>query len=382
MSGPKGGAYVVISAAELERRALRTAQDRYARVVAELDVLVDSLSGFGERVGRVSGISAGMSSVEVQAEVAVAEKRVRELSDRLTSLRVAAALKSAAPIKLSIVFNTPPRSGPTDSVPAATTVSAVAARAERLVERMLAELGDGPVARLRLGLESVYQSRTDAQAQLALDELSLLAQGLRREHEQREHHRRDRLDALGVLDGCVSREAQELRDRIRRLEPGEPLPVPLVRVRAVAAEDARQQDAAYVEEAVVDVLQELGYDVGTPMDVAIGHGGVFLEVPGFDRHIARLRRSGDQLQFNVISVGGKAGRERDSEAEVSACEVFEEVHTALAQAGVEWRLERRDPPGAVPVATITAQPKTVVTRAPDRKSRGRNRASRERTIER
>lgn len=382
MSGPKGGAYFVISAAELERRALRTAQDRYDRVVAECEVLVDALRVFEERSEQFSGTPHGRSSTEVQAEVAVVENRMRELSDRLTSLRVAAAWKSAAPIKLSIMFNTPPRSAPTDTVPATTTVSAVVARAERLVERMLAEFGDGAMARLRVGLETVHQSRTETQALLALDELSLIAQGLRREHEQRERHRQDRLDALGVLDGCVSREARELRDRIRRLEPSEPLPVSLARVRAVAAEDARQQDAAYVEEAVVDVLQELGYDVGTPMDVAIGHGGVFLEVPGFDRHVARIRRSGDQLQFNVISVGESAGSEADTEAEVSACEVFEEVHTALAQAGVEWRLERRDPPGAVPVATITAQPKAVVTRAPERQVRRRNRAPRERAIER
>lgn len=383
VSGPKGGSYSVVSAVELERRALRAARDRCARAVAELDVLAESLAALGDSTVPARREVSG-DSLAVAAAAASAEAQLEQGRARLTKLRLTAAMARNAHAGLSIDFLAgrrvqASREGPAASAPAAEDV---ARRAERAVAEAALEVGAEHVGTLLVKLHGVRASTSETQAGLALDDLRQHIDGLRKAHREAVRRAREREEILSVLDGHVSEEARGVRARVEQIRAGDPVPVTLEYAQRLASRDEAAQDAAFVEQAVKDSLTDLGYEVDGSMGVTVAADGVLLDLPGHDHYAARLRQRGGQLQYNVIRLGGRSSESRasDERAEIAACEVFEEVYSGLAEAGIDWRIERRDPVGATPVQTMSPERAVSAKRSALERRRRRPAVQRQREI--
>lgn len=383
MSGPKGGSYTVVSAEELERRALRAARDRYDRVRTAHSAVCESIALDESPPARLPKSVAGTSAM-VSAAAADAETRLATARTRLTDLRLAAALEATPKIKLTLTLDS--RSGQAPAVAVAqrpldaSAGQATVAKAEKIVAKALAELGESAVGPLSGPLDLVRSAEGSGQSSLALDHLRFQVQNLRDAARLTRRQTELREAVLTALDGCTSEEALSLRDRLLATNSG-PGPVTLEYARSLAEREKRQRDAEFVEDAVLDVIAELGYQVGESVGVSVAKGGVLVEVPGHPQHLARVHRAGDQLRFNVVRVGaGDPGQ--DAEAETVACGFFQQLQQGLSAEGVDWKVSRREVPGAVPLPSIEALPPGVASKpAPGARRQPQRRRARERARE-
>lgn len=378
MSGPKGGRYTVVSAEELERRAIAAATDRYSRVCGELDAVAQSLAGYGVDVPAAPRAVPGGSST-VQTAAAQLQAQLPQLRAQLTEQRVAAALAAMPKITLALSAAAEPTgtgiAGSTkktyatkaarDAAATGAAAEEVVATAEKMVAGALVGTGSDVPAVLARKLVGIRSATSIDQQRLALDDLRFAVQRVRDQQRGALTNAKEREAVLAELDGCKGIEAQRLRSAVEDLVPGDDVPVAVAEAKQVARADAAARDALFVQAAVVDVLADLGYRVDESMAVAVAEAGVLVELPGHRDHIARVQTREGQLRFSVVRVGESAvGSDaltaaQDTGAEVEACEVFDSLHVGLAAVGVAWRLDRKDPPGATKVARARSRPATV-----------------------
>jgi hypothetical protein len=369
VSGPKGGSYVVVSAEELERRALSAARDRYARVAQECVSVAATLKGLGDKVPAVASSVKGDSAAVASAANEL-ERRTARMRERITEIRVALAIAALPKVHLTLTFNEPAAkpgakpaaSAPRTARPAAPAVKDQVALAQELVSKALAVLGPDAAPGLTRKLTGVVAAKGPDQQRITVDDLRITIQGLRKTFDLAQKNESRREQVLVALDGCEGADARELRSRITRVPPGGSVPVSLAHATAVAAAERAHRDALFVQDAVADVLAEIGYRVEDSMAVTVADEGLLLELPGHAHHVARLSSRGDQLRFNVIRVDAEANAGADTAAEVTACEVFADVRAALRKAGVAWDVTRMDPPGATVMASASATPTAVAGR--------------------
>ena len=312
MSGPKGGHYEVVSAEELERRALVTAHQRHSRLRADFLALCDTLSGYGESVARPTDSPTGDSNA-VNAASATLEAEIVRLQALLSDHRVKAALAAIPKVKITLnVAPSPGTPSSSDSRDQSTRTSTRKARtatsadyiaqAEAIVAKAIlstqAEI-PAPILTKLTSMQGSAQASTDS-LRMALDDLSLSVQRHRDELKQQQVNAKLREQILATLDGCEGAEAALLRRSVERITPGSAVPSSVIDAQQVAAADAAATDATFVQTAVVDALSELGYEVDEAMDVVVAQGGVLLEIPGHKQHAARIRAKDGQLRFNVV----------------------------------------------------------------------------------
>lgn len=370
-----------MSAEELERRALRAARDRYDRVRAAHAAACQAIAGFEPAPAQLPLAVSGASDA-VSAAAAAAESSLAMARARLTDLRVAAALKATPKVRLILSRPAPAEGAPPLPVVGVSPSASGGAvqKAEETVARAIADLGEVAVSGLAGPLEMVRSAEGSAQASLALDHLRHEVQRLRDAAERERRDAQARELVLAALDGCTSEEARVVRDRLLGATSGSPS-VTVEYARSLAQRERAHADAQYVEDSVLDVLEELGYQVGEAVGVSVAKHGVLVEVPGHPQHLARFHRAGDQLRFQVVRVGD-GEPEGDIAAEVEACGIFAQVQQGLADQGVQWALTRREAPGAVPVARVEGgRPAAAAKRADAARPRQRRRA-RERDRER
>ena len=392
MSGPKGGSYEVVSVEELERRALLASRDRFERARASFESVSRALAGFEPGL-ETDAPSAVGDSAAVAAAASALEVQVRGLKARLSDHRVAEAIAAIPRVYVDLGEAASAQTGSSalrdtpqiSSTPGAARLDVVA-MAEALLVDLVRRTGSQSEGDLLRRLATVRAASTAAQGRLALDDLRFAAQQVhdrfRAEERARAGNAAAREAALAILDGCTGSEAARARDEIVRVRAGDPIPISPEAAEELARADRAAADAEFVQNAVVSVLSDLGYQVGGPMTVAVAEGGALLELPGHSHHLARLRSRSGQLQFSVVRVGGNpndvAG---DAAAEVTACDVFEDIRESLMESGVAWTLSRQDPPGAIPVARALQRPVGVAART-SAAARRRRPASEERGLNR
>jgi hypothetical protein len=391
MSGPKGGSYQVVSAEELERRALVTAKQRYSRVRADFFALTATLSGYGEHIAEPTASPKGDSAAVTDAATAL-EAAIGPMKARLSDHRVKAAL--AAIPKVKITLNVAPASDvrtttdrtATRVTPASpgqsrrATAADYIAQAEALVAKTVEATGGDVPAPIVAKLTAMqkHPQASSVSMRIALDDLRLAVQRHRDEAKQKQRNAKLREQVLAVLDGCEGAEALSIRRSVELTAPGAPVPVTLLVAQQVAAADTAATDAAFVQAAVVDALSDLGYEVETSMDVAVAQGGVLLEIPGHKQHAARIQAKAGQLRFNVVRTREVNSEQDDVQAEVDACVLVDQLREELSEAGVAWTVSRRDPPGARPVAKSRRTPKVTAKRTKTSAPARRRRKHRER----
>lgn len=392
MSGPKGGGYAVVSAEELERRALRAAQDRWQRLSHEYNGVVTALGHYEHGVMPASGIAEGNSG-QVAALADSLESQIGVLRSRLSDHRVAAAIAAIPKININLQSPAGSATSPLASTAdrprtSATGVDSVSkngqpdlgVKAEKVVTELVELTGQEPPQNVLRKVAGVRSASSRAQQRLALDDLRYSVQLIRDRHRAEQRSIRQRNEILAALDGCEGLEARRMYTAVSRIEPGQPVPITPAAAKELARRDSEHTDAVFVEAAVVDVLQELGYEVGDPMTVTVAERGALLELPGHPDHVARLRTQDGQLRFSVVRVGGETGDTlEDTSAEVTACKVFADVHEGLAKAGVQWTLQRKDAPGATRMAQANKRPTGVAAQS-KKPGRRRRRATVEKEI--
>lgn len=381
MSGPKGGAYQVVSAEELERRALETARNRLSRFAQELRDLSKALSAYDNapQVQQLPAAAREATSREVNQLADRAEALVRTTRGILTDIRVAAAIAATPKIRLnlSIHKSTSAHNAASASVARAAApddhpVKDLVARAEQAVANALPALDEKAVAQLAAKLDGLRSVAGTGRASIAYDDLCFHIAGLKRDHRLRQKWVESRDALLAALDRCTGQEAQGVRRQLLALPEGSVLPVSLEYVESLARREAAEADAEYVDAAVAEVLAELGYEVGHPPKADLPHG-VHLAIPGYPRHLARVERRSSDLAFWVVGVGGEPTDPReDLQAETVACQSFEQLQDRLAVRGVNWDVTTRFAPGERTVAHIEA-PAVVITARPREYRRERER---------
>jgi hypothetical protein len=381
MSGPKGGGYAVVSAEELERRALQQADARYGRLRDAQHAVADSLALHGVHATKAPPRAAG-DSRSVNARCDALESELVQLQERLTDVRVAKAIAAIPKVALDHAKKGFAAAGAPPHRTAEQQSGAVAA-AEALIERMAQETGAEPSPAVLRKLGLVRDSGSPAQQRLALEDLRYALQLIRDGNRRSVRAAQQREAALAALDGCSGPEARRAYEALCRIRPGDPVPLNISQAQELAAQDRGQQDATFVQAAVVDVLQGLGYDVGDPMSVAVADRGALLELPGHPAHVAHVRTKDGQLRFSVVRVSGdRIDGPGDIAAEEESCQLFDELKQGLAEAGVAWLIDRHDPPGAVPVAWTSSQPTAVALRNAKRATRRPRTAEGEREADR
>lgn len=386
MSGPKSGGYTVVSAEERERQALASAQARYDRAVAALDQVTGALSRYRPNLDRNKPAREASSSGEVNARAAQIEARVEEFKKILTGERVKAALASIPRVHIEPRVEAKAKAEDLDTPREEDPAEAAVVKARAMLEKLVAETGQPPDSDVTRALEQVTLSKTEDQRRLALADLRFKVQRVRDALRVAELNDAAKEQVLREIDGCSGAEATRLRRSLEDLPPGASVPVTIAQAQEIARRDRVEADDSFVQGAVVDVLREIGYQVEAPMGVAVAGEGLLLALSGFPDHIARIRASGGQMQFNVVRVGARhqmppqQGHATDLAAEVVACEVFEEIRQGLATSGVIWNPQRQDAPGQTPLAQTGHRP-TAVGRREKRAKRRKSSQQKARSAE-
>jgi hypothetical protein len=146
--------------------------------------------------------------------------------------------------------------------------------------------------------------------------------------------------------------------------------------KAVEADKARIQAAA--ANVVKDTLADLGYDVAPIEETLFARGGkVYFRKAGWNNYCVRLtvRPDESKMNFNVVRIAEQAdnressSRVADVEAENAWCSGYQQLVDTLAARGLDTRLTRHLPVGAVPVQAVGADEISLASFGPYEKKR-------------
>lgn len=365
MSGPKGGCYEVVSPEELERRALVAANERYQRACRLHDRVLADLRSMGQDE-RPAGPARGLVSSDVIAEAQALEELTADLSGRLAERRARAAMAAIPSITVDGAAAARPHEAPQPRAVKGTDDEGRKLRA--VVEDAIRKWGDFDAARLATTLLAFAEATDDGGRRLARDQLYKIVQGMESKHRLRQEHERQRSEILAVLDGCLSAEAAAVRTAVECAGAGE-LPCTVEQARRIAARHTAAEDSRFVEAALHDSLQALGYEVHTGISVTVSRDGALLALPDHPRHVAQLRMQSGEIRFNVARIDSATDREADFAAEVDACQLVDALLPELSARGVMWTLERHDPAGSTPMAFFPEPPQEIARASTRRRQR-------------
>jgi hypothetical protein len=132
---------------------------------------------------------------------------------------------------------------------------------------------------------------------------------------------------------------------------------------AKAESAAKASTQASAADIVKETLADLGYDVAPIEETLFAEGGkVYFRKAGWSDYCVRLtvRPDESKINFNVVrmtdNVGdvGASSRKSDIEAENAWCSGYQQFVDTLAARGLDTKLTRHLPVGAVPVQTVSS----------------------------
>jgi hypothetical protein len=387
VSGPKSGDYYVVSEAELRRRRIAAARDRYSRVLATVQTFQGDLSAAHATYGSLAisvpqvtvsdarkaedwdrasdTLTSGLADAQRQLEDAVRAARLRKLS--------------AEGSRVSAVFSEEPRAR--RSAPSASTESAesavddrkladilgrlpttapadVVSRCERLARGCREAAGRAEKARVLDGIRHLVQAERDRQAHMSRN--SAVIEELYRE-----------------LDGLSDDAVDTLRGVLKGLDRSATLPDGLRdQVATAKAAAEAQRDREFVLATAARALADLGYAVGEDFRTAVPSSGTLLELPHSRRHGLQIRERNHQLMLNVVRFDqdGQRDPRADKNAEESFCRDFAKLKNRMHEEGVDLAMLRADAPGQTPVQVVrdTSRVRRSATRATALRERQRS----------
>jgi hypothetical protein len=146
--------------------------------------------------------------------------------------------------------------------------------------------------------------------------------------------------------------------------------------KAVDTDKARiQASAAHI---VKETLTDLGYDVAPIEETLFVKGGkVYFRKSGWNNYCVRLtvRPDESKINFNVVRIAEQAenqessSRVADVEAENAWCSGYQKLVDTLAVRGLDTRLTRHLPIGAVPVQSVGTDEISLLAFGPEKKKR-------------
>lgn len=179
----------------------------------------------------------------------------------------------------------------------------------------------------------------------------------------------DDLDAeLAAFDSAADRLRREVAEY--RESPLRDVSVLQQKVQTWCVAQATRVDQQHSRQAILSVLQSLGYEVHETMATAWAEAGkVVVHTPGSEEYGVELSTvAGDRLKTQLVRFGDPSGsnsmqQQRDVEMETSWCQSHAEVLNQLGQRGLQIKLLTARPIGSTPVAVIQ-RPREGQTNAP------------------
>ncbi len=396
MSGPKGCSVQVVSAQELERRALVAARARYDEAARRAERLARELKE-AERRGvdvpaRVHHGGAPSTSaaceraagelddacdwVERELLRRVGEHLAQRLVEGLTASQghddgaslvvtpVEVVLHGGRPVP--VAGATPAEDGWRDRV-AASVHHALAclgdlqqADWEAVRSRALAVLAATESGRAHT-LLLVLQDDVDARLRAATD---------RRALERQAQEFRARLAAVEAVDASTAQGLRHRLDVALRTAGLACLPQQLfAELASVEARARSEADRRYALQAAAQCLAELGYEVDEGFETVAPGRPEYVSRPdwqGYAVQVRTLPATGDII-FNVVRSQGVPSTARDTQIETAWCEDFRAARVRAGQLGVSIDLKEHVPAGVVPVQVVEES----VVSAPGRRRRSR-----------
>ncbi len=361
MSGPKGASYVVVSEAELRRRAVAAARDRLAVVQARLRELQARAGADAVRAGRAPSLSVRDDIGAIDALVRTVTEHCERLEQVIRERRIANALSqlstslSGFTVDLSVTV----RARTTTTSTATTGAASTDRRAGLLVTlddlaRRSAELPDAERAAFARRLQAVrdgVDGPDPARAAQAVGSLrGAVAEALHREAERVSFDRRRQMVASEFADVSAS----DLDAWDAWLQAPDDVALAGVRARLEAARE-RQRRAADQQFAVTqaaEVLRSLGYRV----DVTDGDGvdALVARKDAWQHHGLRLLFPEATAAFSSTPESYGDTDPRDDVAfEEASCRDVDALLATLATRGVRAELRVHHQPGAVNVRRAT-----------------------------
>ena len=371
VSGPKGASYVVVSAAELERRALARAQARLADVTARFQELqADTKVCRKHYDGRVR-VAAPPRTGSLRNS-SDHDRAATQLKEALARAQATFAKELSAARADAITVGARSVTATAD-VPAAQSLGSYEHRAAPAAPDPAAEIADG-VARalLRVAIASeADQAKITHLAQSALatadtgrgrvllrvlqDEVQK-ANAAQQARDRRTQEVRSLRGKLQGRDGAAV-EAADAALQALVDDPDRPMPPDLpAQVEAAAVAADAGADRAFTLQTAAACLGRLGYEVAEGFDTVVARGGfTYLRRASWAGYAVQLRAAADnQLGFNVVREddGTIAMSTRDVEVEQEWCADFERLRQVMSAEGVQMMVTRATPPGALPVQRV------------------------------
>jgi hypothetical protein len=381
MSGPKSGSYQVVSAAEMRRRAIAAAQDRHARVTAEVEafrgVLAAAASTYGDLPVSVPATAAGRAREAGdwdQAAAALSSQLAgarRQLEEAVAAARTRTLAAEGARVRAVFAADPDPDPDPAPSHSAGTAARGAAGResvaSAPADEAKLSEI----LGRLPLGAPPAVVGRCEqlAAAYLGLTspaEQARVLDGIRFQVQTAQDRQvliERNCAAVEVLyrelDGLRGDEADTVRGVLKGLDQSAELPGDLPeRVAAAKAAAEVERDREFVLAAAAKALGDLGYTVGDDFRTAVPSTGMVLGLPHSGQHGVQIRERNQRLQLNVVRFDTVGDRQADHDAEDAFCHDFDQMKEQMRQDGVDLTMLRADLPGQTPVQVITDVPQS------------------------
>lgn len=378
MSGPKGYGYSVVSAEELRRREDEARDARCQQHVVTLAGLIGQLQQFGAELPQevkrpLSKNHDTLIAWEAALQTAItdAQERVRHESAvsiirRLNETREAV---DASAVSLGgrphAVQDTSGRSSGQDS-----ELDWVSREVERVVQ-MVATLHD-PEERDELTriAQGVLDTMVVAQAKGDLLTLKTRASNAMRVQECRE------MAAQAVLEIAAfeTPDADLLRKRAAGASTVQEVSAIRRDIAALVQQEAIDADAAFVQDALEEALDELGFSIGEGFSLS-QYGAVAVadheDHPGYGLRFQVSPKSG-RLLTRVVA-GPESTPEKYAQAERETCEKVHAVAGQLSRHGVSAELVLEREPGETVLATRESSTSGAAT-SRTRKSRRRDSA--------
>ncbi len=375
MSGPKGGTYQIVSAAELARRRLAAAEsaesetlqqlrsqevrcaaacDAYGLEPLEVGAPPRAARGDAEALERwVEATRVAVTASDVALAEAVADARSARVSEALGGL-------AAALVVDPIPEGSSEPATERRSEPASVDDDAWRDEVRRSVERSLRSLDLDCTAGEAAAVEALADAAVTAPSKVRGRQLAeVLGNDVGRANRAAVARRertgavRSCLERLGAWDHPATSEAR--RWILAEIDGSLPTADLAARADAAVAEAVGDRDRELVAASVRRSLQSFGYVVEEGFETLVVDDGVaYVRRADWSDHAVavRLFDGRPRVAFNVVSRTGPIDAVRSTEVEREWCAAVDQIEAALVDDGVVLDLTDRTPAGAVPVQIV------------------------------
>lgn len=372
MSGPKGYRYSVVSAEELRRREDQAREGRCRQHVLTLAGLAAQLQYYGEQCPSVARPSATTHDGLVAWEAAL-QQAVDQAKNQVTAASVAAVTRQLDEARGEVdtsqvtlgARRTAPRQAPDEADAWRGRVLAEVTK----VTKVVGGLRDQEVRdRLTALAASVATTTSQPQARGDLQTLKDWTYQAQRAQQCQDLA----ADVVLAVAHLETPQADQVRERAA--QAGTPDDVAAIRedVAALVEADQKAGDAQYVRDALEDVLEEMGFDVGEGFELAdLGRAVAVVaddEHPGYGLRF-QVSPDNGMIYTRVVAEDGTSAA-ADQQVEEETCAKVYAVAAGLQRHGVSAELTLERQPGQTAVERHET-PRTARQAARRKKSRSR-----------